>query len=99
MASSIVFGDNYYAQLSRRLIDYWQKPKRQDQRYDPRRLNPPRPIALRRAVAGEEARDLEYSAWQLWRVAYDGSLVTRRMRRRLDRTEKRRRAKASPKNP
>ena len=35
------------------------------------------------------ALDLEYSTSQLWRVVYDGAPVTRRMRGRLDKLQKR----------
>lgn len=51
-------------------------------------------IALGQMLYGEPwlekmAADLEYSVSQLWRVAYDGAPVTKRMQRRLDRLSKR----------
>jgi hypothetical protein len=52
-------------------------------------------IALGEALYGEQfippmAADLEYSRSQLWRVVYDGAPVTRRMRNRLEKLEKKR---------
>jgi hypothetical protein len=50
-------------------------------------------IALGQALYGEPwlekmAAAMEYSTSQLWRVAYDGAPITRRMKRRLDKLEK-----------
>jgi hypothetical protein len=52
-------------------------------------------IALGEALYGEHfippmAADMEYSRSQLWRVAYDGAPITRRMQRELDKLVKRR---------
>jgi hypothetical protein len=43
------------------------------------------------------ARDLEYSTSQLWRVVYDGAPVTRRMRGKLEKLEKKRKRLATAK--
>jgi hypothetical protein len=57
-------------------------------------------IALGHALYGEHfippmAADMEYSRSQLWRVVYDGAPVTRRMRGRLEKLEKRLKKKQS----
>jgi hypothetical protein len=41
------------------------------------------------------ADDIGYSYSQLWRVAYDGAPITRRMQRELDKLVKRRKARKS----
>ena len=57
-------------------------------------------IALGIALYGEPwlekmAADLEYSTSQLWRVAYDGRPVTKRMSRSLDKLMKTRARKSA----
>jgi hypothetical protein len=52
-------------------------------------------ITLGQSLYGEPwlekmAADMEYSTSQLWRVVYDGAPVTRRMRVRLEKLERRR---------
>jgi hypothetical protein len=52
-------------------------------------------IALGQSLYGEPwieplAKDIGYSQSQLWRVAYDGSPVTKQMKRELDKLAKRR---------
>jgi hypothetical protein len=63
-------------------------------------MTPTEIIALGQALYGDPwlekmAKDLEYSASQLWRVAYDRAPITTRMQRRLDKLAKRKK-RATP---